>query len=139
MANFYGTGRSNYVRVKDIAAAQESLKPFELEVHVHPMQTDALMVSNQDSGSLDLNGWSESGEELLMDWGDWCEEHLLEGQILVLNTTGAEKLRYISGYAAAYNHKGECAYVNLDEALDGAIKAKFGDVKYASPNYNEVI
>ena len=36
MANFYATSRTNYVLVKDVTAAIESLKGFDIPVHRHP-------------------------------------------------------------------------------------------------------
>jgi hypothetical protein len=34
--------------------------------------------------------------------------------------SGAEKLRYIAGYAVAYNSKGETVSLNLDDIYDKA-------------------
>lgn len=40
MANFYATSRSNYVKVKDVEKATESLKCFGNRVHVHDIYPD---------------------------------------------------------------------------------------------------
>jgi len=139
MADSKCTARTNYVRVKDIDAAMKSLEPFDVDVYVHETQKDALMVGNEHGGSVSLSRFDEAGKIIHIGWGDWCKAHLLEGQILVIQEVCAEKLRYTSGYAAAYSQNGEYVCVRLDSALDSAIKAKFGDVKYAGPNYSEVV
>ncbi len=41
--------------------------------------------------------------------------HLLEGQVAVLMSAGADKLRYISGSAVAVNHEGHAVTVSLDD------------------------
>ena len=140
MANFYGTSRSNFVRVKDIDAAIKDLEPFGNQVHRHPSESDALMVSgNDDDGSINTYGYDKDGEDVQLEWSEWCAEHLKEGQIMVFMPAGAEKLRYVSAWAEAYNHEGKCVSVNPDTAIDKLIEQEFGDVKYALPCYQEVL
>lgn len=139
MANWYGTSRSNYVRVKDVEQAVAALEPFSNEVHRHPTETDAIMISgNDDDGSFNNVATDEDGADFELDWGAWARDHLKQGQILVLISVGAEKLRYVSGWAEAYNDKGDYVCVNLLRALDEEI-AKAFSAPYADPSYQYVL
>lgn len=140
MANFCGTARSNFVRVKDIDAAIADLEPFSNQIHHHPSEPDAIMVSgDDDSGTINNSTFDDEGNDIELDWSGWCAKHLKEGQIMVFMSAGAEKLRYVSAWAEAYNHEGKYVGVNLDTAIDKLIEQEFGDVKYASPCYQEVV
>ena len=140
MADFYGTSRSNFVRVKDIDAAIADLEQFGNQVQRHPSAPDAIMVSGDDYSGMFSNYYiDDEGRDVSLEWSDWCSKHLKEGQILVLVSAGAEKLRYVSAWAEAYNHEGKYIGVNLDTAIDKLIEQEFGDVKYASPCYQEVL
>jgi 3-deoxy-D-arabino-heptulosonate 7-phosphate (DAHP) synthase class II len=46
--------------------------------------------------------------------------HLAEGSVAVLEQVGAEKLRYLSGWAEAVNHRGEKILVTLDDVYEKA-------------------
>lgn len=48
-------------------------------------------------------------------------EMMEEGQVLVAQTVGNEKLRYVFGYAEAINHKGERFEVSLDDVIKQAM------------------
>lgn len=53
-------------------------------------------------------------------------EHLQDDSVAVLMEAGAEKLRYVAGWAAAVNAKGEVVEIGLHAIYDMA-KQKFGD------------
>ncbi len=141
MANFYGTSRTNYVRVKDVDAALKDLEPFNNQVHRHPTEADAVMVSGDDDGTFSTTAYDdEDNREIYLEWADWCAAHLKEGQVMVLVTAGAEKLRYVSAWAEAYDHTGKGGVsLNLDTSLRDLIRAQFGHTKYADPTYQEVL
>ena len=50
---------------------------------------------------------------------------LEEGQVLVYQEAGAEKMRYVAGVSIAYNHKGECVSMDMNEIYKRAAK-EFG-------------
>lgn len=129
----------NYVRVKDVDAAIKALGPFRVEVHRHRTEPDAIMVSNGENCTLSASCVNEDKDEVELDWAQWCRDNLKENQILVINEVSAESPLYIHSDACAYSHEGDEVSVSLDEALEDAIRAKFGRVLYASPIYSEVI
>lgn len=139
MANWYGTARSNYVRVKDVQAAREALEKFDNQVHIHPQKPDYLMVSGgSDSGGFNTSTWGEDDEDIELDWREWAIAHLCEGQVLWLVEAGAEKLRYVSAWAAAFTADGREAWVNLDSAICQAMQSVGIDpATVATPTYME--
>lgn len=124
MANWYGTARSNYFKVKDAEAFK-----------VWAAQFDAIELWDDERGfglgDTDEGYWpssvynDETGEDRDIDFVHELSEHLTEDSVAVLMSAGAEKLRYITGYAVAVNHKGELVEVSLDDIYELAT-AKFG-------------
>lgn len=138
MADFLATSRSNYVLVKDVQAAIDSLKPYDIPIHRHPTNKNAIMLAGCDAnGTFSLSYVDESGDEIYLDLTEWCKEHLQQGQVLVLVSAGAEKLRDISAWAEAFTWKGETTYVDLVETLFSKMCEKFDidAIEVADPSY----
>lgn len=57
-------------------------------------------------------GEDENGEE--MDFASMVSECLEDNSILIFTGIGSEANRYLSGWATAYNNKGESTSVNID-------------------------
>lgn len=129
MADWYGTARSNYFRVKDEAAFRKEAESLGLEV----------MTSSSDSGLLfmvtpnaldDKGGWptwspDESdavGDPLEMDIVGSLSKHLCKDEIVILMECGAEKLRYITGHATAFNSNGKRVDLDLGDIYQKAAK-----------------
>ena len=141
MADFYATSRSNYVLVKDVTAAIEALKDFDIPIHRHPTNKNAIMLAGcEGDGTFSLFYVDESGDEIYLDLADWAATHLLQGQALVLVTAGAEKLRYVSAWAEAYTWKGEVVTVDLLDTLFSRLQSSFGIApkKVADPSYTNL-
>lgn len=138
MANWCGTARSNNFRVKDVKAFQEALAPFDIEVQVHPAQPQFVMlVGAQEYGDFPSCGFTEDDEEIELDFQKLFAEHLVDGQVAILMEAGAEKLRYITGYACAYTWDGRTAQVTLSDIYqlieeDLGVPAR----SYAAVSYN---
>ena len=124
MANWYGTSRSNYFAVKDRATFNAWAESRALIV----MEDGDLVGINPGA---DDGGWPSDYED--EDTGDLVDFDLKaelapliqEGQIVVLVEAGAENLRYVTGYAIAFNHTGEFVEVSLSDIYKLAA-AKFG-------------
>lgn len=116
MANWYGSARSNYFAVKDPAA---------FKAWVETMPSLDLIERDGKFGFLDNSGegWPsfrdievEGGEEEVdVDLLAELSEYLAEGEVAVLMLVGAEKLRYLTGWAGAVSWKGEIVDMNLGE------------------------
>ncbi len=115
MANYYESARSNYFFVKDIEAFEAELEGTGLTVikkDIDNNLTQVALLATED-------GWPEykydpdtyDSEEL--NWEGIFIRHLIDNQVAVIMGAGAEKLRYISGWAMAYNNKGESVGINI--------------------------
>lgn len=115
MANWYGTCRSNYFRVKDDAAFVDFLAPFDVE-HI-----------TKDVDGVLLHGFIALGEDGSMPqhWGENMDQdepttlidvlapHLADGEVALAMEVGAEKARYLSGHAWAVSSNGTVEFVDL--------------------------
>jgi len=127
MANWYGTARSNYFTVKDKKAFSLWLEKFpDLEVR-SKQQRDEPEYFMIFSTCPDTGGWpswmwadDENVEDEYVNLVDEISPHLNHGQICVLMEAGAEKLRYISGNAVAFNSLGEYTEIVLSDIYDKA-------------------
>jgi len=121
MANFYGTARSNYFEVKDLAAFEAAMAKLpDLEV-IHRDELVGIMVNDGDSGCFPSFTYDEeTEEEFEIDIAEHVAEHLADGAVAIFVQAGAEKLRYVSGYAEAINNKFQRKALSLDDIYDMA-------------------
>ncbi len=131
MANYVGQARSNCFRVRDeeaFLAWVDTLPGVVAQRENRDRELFVLLVEDADGG-----GWPnwryhediEDEEEL--DLHAELAEHLTEGEVAILQEIGAEKLRYLVGYAIAVNHKGETLSVSIDEIYQMVQEAGWGD------------
>ena len=115
MANWYGTSRSNYFRVRD---KDEFLKWADgrgLGVFNNKESADLFAIyggENTDDGSWPSYDVEADTE---IDLVGELAQHLPKGQIAVLMEIGAEMLRYLTGVAIAVNHKGRVVELTLSD------------------------
>jgi hypothetical protein len=123
MANWYGTARSNYFRVKDNDAFLKWADSRGLGVFRNKESADLFAIhggETTDDGSwpsYDVEGDTE------IDLVSELAQHLPKGQIAVLMEIGAEKLRYLTGVAMAIDHKGRVVEVTLSDIYRKAARA----------------
>lgn len=132
MANWYGSARSNYFRVKDDTAFRAMAKSVGLGVWENDEDKSLLAVYplDNDSGGWPSSKFNEATNDYdEIDLADEIAPHLAEGEVAVLMEVGAEKLRYLSGTAIAVNHKGETTAVSLDDIYALAAKTFKVDVE----------
>lgn len=137
MADFFATSRSNYVLVKDVTAAIEALKDFDIPIHRHPKNANAIMLAGCDADGTFSSTAYEGLVETYLDLAEWASTHLVEGQVLVLVSAGAEKLRYVSAWAEAYTWDGEVVTVDLLTSLFSRLQSDLGipPSEVADPSY----
>ena len=121
MANYCATARSNYFGVKDETAFREWADGLDLRVitqgslfAIHP---------NSDGGwpSLRFPKDAEAEEEEI-DLRAELAQHLVEGDVAVLVEAGAERLRYVCGYAWAVNSSGDTNEISLNDIYEIAYR-----------------
>jgi hypothetical protein len=122
MANWYGTARSNYFRVKDEQAFRAAFANLEVEIATDAEGRFALLCGTE------LGSWpswipgddNESDTEI--DVFEMVAEHLVDGDVAVLMEVGAEKMRYVTGYAVAVNSRNDQRVVSLDSIYTVALE-----------------
>lgn len=126
MANWYGSARSNHFKVKDLEAFKKALSHVEISVHYNEENDTCVMLSEEEYGAFPSSYYSEEEEDSIdFDIASVVAPHLLDDQICVLVEVGAEKLRYLSGYAFAFDSTGEMISVSLDDIYAKA-EERFG-------------
>ena len=125
MANWYGASRSNYFKVKDADAFLADMARIPgLDV---TNDERGFMVSGDEEGYWPSyrtsSGDAEYDEDIWLP--DVIAEHLADGSIAVFQTAGAEKLRYLTGYAVAVDNKGGLVEVNIAD-IYGLAAAELG-------------
>lgn len=125
MANYYASARTNYFAVTDLEAFKAELESKTSSVEVVSKEEDgltlvALLGSDDDGAGFPFDYEDEDGEYVELDWAEIFKAHLEDGWVAIIMESGAEKLRYIAGYAVAYNSKGETVAINLDQIYEKA-------------------
>jgi len=106
MADWYGSARTNYVRVTDEAKFREMAKFWNLRV----IESEGKFGLYPDDGG--FGDWpsfmtDDADVEHQFTFDDVVMPLVVEGEVLVIKVCGAEKLRYLTGYAAAYRRVGD--------------------------------
>lgn len=121
MADWYGFARSNYFKVKDETEFRHWADSIgDLEV-IQDSEGRVGLISHNQYGHWPSSRFNEDTEgEEDIDVFITVAEHLQEGSVAIFIEVGAEKLRYLTGWAVAINSKGEEVQVNLDDIYDRA-------------------
>lgn len=117
-----GSARSNYFNVKDAKAFEAAMATFD--VRIHPKgdgggDARICLVATSDDG--DWPSVDEDCEDI--DFAGLVAGHLADGEVAVLQTIGADKLRYLTGHAVAVRADGERVSVSLGDIYDKAFEA----------------
>ncbi|MTD47202.1 hypothetical protein GKE82_23655 [Conexibacter sp. W3-3-2] len=119
MANYYGIARTNYVRVTDADALTRALEPFDVKLVRRPDAPDTVAILDDSDGggwpSVAYDSFDENDEELEFDLVALVAPFLLDGEVMVAMESGHEKHRYVSGWALAFNNRGETKSVSLED------------------------
>jgi hypothetical protein len=122
MANWYGTARSNYFRVKEEGEFLKWADGRGLGVFKNEESRDLFAIHG---GSTEDGSWPSYDMEADIEFDLVAElaQHLSKGQIAVLVEIGAEKLRYLTGMAIAVNPKGRVVELTLSDIYSKASRA----------------
>lgn len=132
MANWTGTCRSNYFRVKDTTAFTAML-----DLHAARMieKGDKVgFVSEDEYGSIPCRFDEDDEDADRISILDEIAEHLVNNEVCIVMKAGAEKTRYITGHAIAIAWTGERVEVSLDDIYAKALE-EFGVGQIAEATY----
>ena len=133
MADWYGAARTNSVKIKDMEGLKKSLEPFPT-IEIYPRANDKDLVAFMVSRDYDYGGWpgfgsieNEDGSEneIEFSFSELVVPFMAEGEVLIAQEIGHEKLRYVTGYAEAYSWDGRHCAININDIMDKAAK-EFG-------------
>jgi hypothetical protein len=116
MADWYGHARTNYFRVKDKEKFDKWAKSIgDLRVGADDKGRVALF-SEDEYGGWPRSIYDEETDEYEdIDIYGQVAGHLAKGAVAVFQEVGAEKLRYLTGFAVAVNAEGETVEISLDD------------------------
>jgi hypothetical protein len=125
MANYYGSARTNYFPVRDEAAAEAWAKRWGFEMCRHNLKPGLFCFLSEHEGGWPDAEYDDDGEQID---GPSLDEQFSEiaapDEIVIMMEAGAEKLRYLVGYATAIRN-GETIQIGLNDIYQLA-KAKWG-------------
>ena len=123
MATYYETARTNYFQVKDIDAFKNELEMFKA-LEVVPSERDGktyVCLLNDNENGFPFDIYDDTLEDYVeIDWEAIFTKHLQDDSVAIIMGAGSEKLRYIRGYAFAFNNKGETKFLSLDDIYEMA-------------------
>ena len=121
--------RSNFVRVKDEQAFSDFLERFDCWLSRDPKDGRVGLFCLESVGTPCRPGDETKDDEPLVDCVEEICEHLCEGEVLIIEEVGREEgfpFFDVAGVAYAYNHKGECFWVNMANAIREKVAAEWG-------------
>jgi hypothetical protein len=131
MANYSATARTNYFRIKERAAFDAWVDTVcYQELSIIEKDGDPLRVglnaTSGDCSGFSINYEDEDGEEQNLLEG--LAQHLAEGEVAILVESGAEKCRYVTGYAIAVMADPAGGYKTLEVSINdiyGLVEARW--------------
>lgn len=144
MADYASNARTNYFRVKDVAALKAELLEYGITAASWDLSRRGAEfvldedASNSPAGSIALfsfGAWPSLDEDSVANRLDIEDEetpvpdqheslheliaaHLIEGEVAVFMEVGFEKMRYLGAVAVAVNSAGETRRVDLEDIYD---------------------
>lgn len=123
MANYYGIGRTNYFKVKDVDAFIEELSVLSIEFIHREINGGERLIgfidAHPDGGGFDFSYYDEEeGDYIEVNLNEVFAKHLVDGWVAILMEAGSEKHRYVNGWAEAFNSKGESKHLSLNLIYD---------------------
>lgn len=116
MANYYGTGRSNYFKVKDHGLFVEFCSKYNLE-QIYRDGGTGFICTHEDG-----HPTTDNESSLLLNWEQELASLLEEGEVAIFMSVGNESKRYVCGVAIAINSSGKVRRIDLDNIYKKAAK-----------------
>ena len=128
MADWYGTARSNYFKVRDNEAFKVFMQDLSSMITEYNDADNTWWIRADDygNGGFDWTVYDENFEpDDSVNAMDELASHLQEGEVAIFLEAGAEKLRYITGNALAIAWTGEITEIDLTDIYELVAK-KYG-------------
>lgn len=117
--NYNERSRTNYFKVKDRDALEQFAEATSLQLdwdgdRVAILAEDGIPPTVEDE---------ETGDEVDVDFGAEVCKFLADGEILVLQGSGYEGMRCVTGWATAYDSTGKMVTISIDDIYAKAARA----------------
>ena len=118
MADFYGTGRTNYVKCGDIEKWKSLCNEFGLSMLFN--NKDNSVGFTTDNSDLPIFEDENGDERDILN--EFSKLLLDNNEVLIFQLIGNEKNRYLAGFSIAINKKGRTEVVSIMDIYDKAKK-----------------
>jgi len=126
MADWYGTTRSNYFKVKDIVEFRAMMSSFDVEIVVKPDTQDTVcFLATTHNGAIPTYHPTDDLHEISIV--DVIAPHLADNQVCIIQEVGAEAKRYLTGTSIAISSTGEQVEVSINDIYKLAQNTFGGD------------
>lgn len=116
--NYNERSRTNYFKVKD----EEALKQFADAISAQvDWEGDRAALIAQEGIPPTMED-EETGDDMEVDFGAEVCKFLADGEILVLQGSGYEGMRCVTGWATAYDNTGKMVTISIDDIYAKAAK-----------------
>lgn len=122
--DYIGTGRSNYVKVKDVKKWKKLCTKYGLGF-LRERDTDKMGFHAENEDGYPVTSHYDEKKEEDIEYPDMMEafaELIEDGEVLVFMHTGSEGLRYLGFSAEAINSKKEKASFSMEDFYQMAEK-----------------
>lgn len=127
MANYIASARTNYFRVRDMKAFGDwAANRPSLDIHTGENGTVCILCNDDDGAGWPMGYYDEEADGYVeFDLHQEVASHLQPGEVAIFMEAGAEKLRYVCGYAFAVRSDGEVLRIALSDIYD-LVKKEWG-------------
>ena len=132
MANYYATARSNYFAINDLDKWEVFCEKFQLKSIMtwdnnEQINLYGFTCENSDGGGIPNCYFDDEGEDVddnlvEVDFIEELSRHLQKDWVAIVMESGAEKIRYVCGFAFAVNSEGKRRTVSLTDIYAKAEK-----------------
>lgn len=113
---YLGTGRTNYVKIKNKKKWEELCEKYELELLKNGEGLYGFHASNEDGQVVTSYYDEDTDDEIeLPDFMEAFSELLEDGEVLIWFHIGSEGLRYLIANAVSINNKREKVTLDLND------------------------
>lgn len=124
MADYYSMARTNHFAVKDSEAFALEVSRYIGDNNVLSEKRDGIdgfiLLFDEGIPSEYYDYEDDNAEPIDLDWEEIISKHLADGEVCVIQEIGNEKLRYLTGYAVAFNNRGQRESISIDRIYDKA-------------------
>ena len=127
MANYYASARTNYFKVKDPKAFKQWVDTLpDVAADFRKKDGKYVLLAEGEYGWT-TERYNEDVEDYeAVNLEEEIVPHLAEGEVVILQEIGAEKLRYLHGYSVAVAWTGETIRVDINDVYQLATEKFVG-------------